>query len=595
MKEISVFLYGIIISLNSFSQAGNPDNTFGSNGITTTSFGPIQAHGRSMVIQNDGKIIMVGYRSDGAMNEFAISRYNMDGSADFSFDTDGKTTTAFDNSNENEAYASAVQTDGKIIAGGYTHAGSKDIFAIARYNTDGSLDNSFGSSGKITLALRNDRDYIRALAIQPDGKIIAGGSSFGLTGDDFALARFNADGSLDRSFGDDGMMIHVIGKDKDDVIHKIIIQPDNKILVAGTSKTGPNIKFVLSRYNSDGSVDINFGLNGITVRNGGGENIADAALLNDGKILLAGTDGTDFMTSRYLNDGNLDESFGKEGNAYMRFNVPAVATTIAVQPDNKIVLGGYITGDIGSDIAVARLLPSGLPDITFSEDGKHTQNVNGNDFMYAMKYSGQRIYLGGVSNQVVFTVAAFQTGSIILPLHLVDLIAVSKNKTTELKWQTSYEKNTALFEVHQGISPENFKTIGTVKSRGNSSTLTTYTFTDDQSPAGRNFYRLKMIDTDGRYTYSKTIVVETGAIATINIYPNPVQNKLCITVQGLKTNDYSWYIRDINGKKIITGKIATNTGIPSTTQINLGVLSKGTYIISIENSKDKKTQLFIKQ
>lgn len=594
VKKVCLIICGFCAAVWSFGQAGNTDGSFGSNGIATTSFGPIQAHGRSMVIQSDGKIIMAGYRSNGALNEFAISRYNTDGTADFSFDTDGKNTATFGISTENEAYAVALQNDGKAVVGGYTHSGSKDIFAIARFNTDGSIDNSFGSGGKIVTPVRNDKDYIRALAIQTDGKIIAGGSSFGATGDDFALVRYNTDGSVDESFGESGKLIHVIGKEANDIIHTIIIQPDNKILVAGTKKSTSQLNLVLARYNSNGSVDTEFGTNGISLLAAEGEAYSAATLLSDGKIILTGSNGNAFMIARFLGNGMPDLSFGKDGKAFNSFGATSQSTAILTQPDGKIVVGGYTDAGITWDMAIARFLPGGLPDNDFGIEGRRTLNVNGNDFVYTMQRSGQRIYLGGVSNQVVFSVVAFQTGSIILPLHLLSFTATAKNTTTELHWQTSFEKNTALFEIQRGNLPETYKPIANINSAGNSTALLYYSFIDEQPLAGTNFYRLKMVDKDGRYTFSKTIIVQSVAVKSFKIYPNPAQHTLHILIPPIKNQQYRWSIKNMNGKKVMTGKGYSGNAVSIVTQ-NIRSLTNGTYSISIENGESIESHLFIKQ
>jgi uncharacterized delta-60 repeat protein len=148
-----------------------------------------------------------------------------------------------------EAYAIAIQLDGKIVAAGVSWNGAKYDFALARYNTDGSLDTSFDSDGKLTTAFGTGHDAAHAIAIQSDGKIVAVGYSANGTDDDFALARYNTDGSLDTSFGTDGKLTTAIGAGHDDA-NAIAIQSDGKIVAAGYSLNGNsgNFDFALVRY-----------------------------------------------------------------------------------------------------------------------------------------------------------------------------------------------------------------------------------------------------------------------------------------------------------------------------------------------------------
>jgi len=169
--------------------SGSLDTTFNTTGKVTTAIGAINDSALAVAIQSDGKIVAAGYSYNGANYDFALVRYNTDGSLDTTFNTTGKVTTAIGASNDS-AYVIAIQSDGKIVAAGYSDNGANDDFALVRYNTDGSLDTTFNTTGKVTTAIGASNDYAYAVAIQSDGKIVAAGYSYNGANDDFALVRY---------------------------------------------------------------------------------------------------------------------------------------------------------------------------------------------------------------------------------------------------------------------------------------------------------------------------------------------------------------------------------------------------------------------
>jgi uncharacterized delta-60 repeat protein len=213
----------------------------------TTEVGSSDDRAYSVAIQSDGKIVVAGFERNGISNfDFALVRYNTDGSLDTNFDSDGKVTTAI-GSGTDSAYSVAIQSDGKIVVAGYSDNGSNDDFALVRYNTDGSLDTNFDSDGKVTTEVGSSDDYAESVAIQSDGKIVAAGYSSNGGNNDFALVRYNTDGSLDTSFDSDGKVTTAIGS-ASDFARSVAIQSDGKIVVAGYSDNGSNADFALVRY-----------------------------------------------------------------------------------------------------------------------------------------------------------------------------------------------------------------------------------------------------------------------------------------------------------------------------------------------------------
>ena len=291
-------------SIVRYSADGSLDTSFDTDGKVTTAIGLGADVANSAILQSDGKIIAAGYYDNGINgNDFVLVRYNTNGSLDTSFDTDGKVSTTFGTGSDIAASV-ILQSDGKIIAAGYSNNGSNIDFALVRYNSDGSLDTSFDTDGKLTTAVGSGNEGIYSVILQSDGKIIAAGYSHNGSNNDFALVRYNSDGSLDTSFGTAGKVTTAVGAGAEE-INSAILQSDGKIIAAGFSHNGSNNDFALVRYNSDGSLDTSFGTAGkvTTAVGAGAEEINSAILQSDGKIIAAGFSyngsNNDFALVRY--------------------------------------------------------------------------------------------------------------------------------------------------------------------------------------------------------------------------------------------------------------------------------------------------------
>lgn len=279
-------------ALARYNADGSLDTSFNDDGKVTTDLSGYYDFGSSVILQNDGKILVAG----GGNDDFALVRYNADGSLDTSFNDDGKVTTKF--GGYDYGHSVTLQTDGKILVAGF----SSSDFAIARYDRDGNLDTSFDSDGKVTTSFSSNYDYGYSVTLQADGKILVAGSGNG----DFALARYNTDGSLDTSFDNDGKVITDFGIESGSG-QSVTLQKDGKILVAGSN----NGDFAIARYNTDGSLDISFDGDGKVTTDLGNDNDNgySVALQNDGKILVAGESDNNFALVRYNVNGSLDTSF----------------------------------------------------------------------------------------------------------------------------------------------------------------------------------------------------------------------------------------------------------------------------------------------
>ncbi len=289
---------------------GALDISFGGTGIVLTPVGPLDDEATSVAIQSDGRIVVAGFSQNGADYDIAVVRYDATGGLDVSFDLDGVLTTDFGASSD-LAEDVAIQADGKIVVAGYSGNADYD-FAVARYLSDGTLDGSFDGDGRVTTPIGLANDVARAMAIQSDGRIVLAGASSSGGSDDFALVRYNSDGSLDTTFDGDGKVVTALSTGNDSA-QAVAIQADGKILAAGMNATALGDRVASVRYNVDGSLDLGYDGNGIERTDIGAGNDAGFGVAiesGSGKILVAATTasgaGNDFAVLRYESDGILD-------------------------------------------------------------------------------------------------------------------------------------------------------------------------------------------------------------------------------------------------------------------------------------------------
>jgi len=284
------------------------------------------------------------------------------------------------------AYAVAVQPDGKIVAGGWAGPGGPEEFALARYGRDGRLDVTFGDDGEVTTDFGDGSDEVGELAFQSDGKIIAVGA--GRRGVAFGIARYEPDGTLDATFSGNGKVTTRFSVGVDHA-SAIALQADGKIVVAGTAgiyfawPSPSGAEFALVRYNPDGTRDTTFSGDGRTTTNftPGFDSVGRVTIQADGTIVAAGIarGSRKIALASYNPDGTLDTTFGDGGTKISAFVPGARVSAIAIQPDDRIVAAGFI--DDGATLALARYNPDGTPDTTFSGDGKTTQEITDGRFL----------------------------------------------------------------------------------------------------------------------------------------------------------------------------------------------------------------------
>jgi uncharacterized delta-60 repeat protein len=387
----------VIINKNTHAQAGSLDLSFGTGGKVASS---LSATGHSFAtasaIQSDGKIVAAGYTYIGSNVDFAVTRYNTNGSLDLSFDGDGMVTTDLGDLYD-FCYSVAIQNDGKIVLVGMT-ANSTQI-GVVRYNTNGSLDSTFDWDGILTPSITALAVRGYSIAIQNDGKIVIAAQYFDGANDEFSVIRLNANGSMDNSFDTDGLVItNIIGND---LVYAMAIQTDGKIVVAGTS----NNDFSAVRYNTNGSLDSTFDADGkVTTPVTIGEDIATSLTIqNDGKIILAGisnASGNLHILVRYNTNGSLDNTFDSDGMVITP-NI-CLANGVKVQSDGKIIAIGPYAVAASMDFVVVRYNANGSIDSTFDTDGVVTTDFGASkdDFAYAtsIQNDGKIVVVGNGYN-----------------------------------------------------------------------------------------------------------------------------------------------------------------------------------------------------
>jgi uncharacterized delta-60 repeat protein len=423
--------------------AGDLDSGFGTGGKVTTGITSSSTDSANAVaVQTDGKVVAAGRSGGSALGgDFAVVRYNANGTLDTGFGGDGNVTTDFGGGVDATARAVAIQSDGKIVVAGFTASdqvggqGPGD-FALARYNADGTLDTGFSGDGKLATDIDGGSgDQANAVAIQTDGKIVAAGASeVPNNKSDFALVRYNSGGALDPTFdmadsdgNGAGKVTTEFGADTPEVIQGIAIQAsDQKIVAAGVVSDSDfnNPDFAIARYNTGGTLDTaGFGGGSGKVQDdlsgsGSNDDARGVAIQTTGEIVVAGgsdasgTDGNDFALVRYETDGDRDATttpFGGDGLVTTDFGGTADGAEGVALDGTKIVAAGRSGNFDGpGDFAVARYESDGdLDTTTFGGGtGKATTDIHGssNDdgHAVAVQTDSKVVVAGGVSSMDSF-------------------------------------------------------------------------------------------------------------------------------------------------------------------------------------------------
>lgn len=406
MKKLALLKTAcLLLTVNlTFGQAGELNTVFGNNGIVKTAVGDSDDVCFAVAAQPDGKILAAGYTFNGSNYDFAIARYDSTGSLDAGFGNNGIVTTDFGGTDD---YAGSIvlQQDQKIVVAGITFDGTRYRIALARYDTDGVADNTFGAAGKMTPIYPDSDDFSGQLIMQPDSKILLSGTAVVSNNTNTcSVMRFNADGTKDSSFGTFGIVSTRFGIG----VHgnSIALQTDGNILVGGTENNGGNGDFMIARYLPNGTLDKSFKGGIINTDYGSSDNESTAIVLqHDGKAVLAGfsfstsTFYNSFSLVRYNTDGSVDTTYGNKGFAITDFGMESKINSAIIQPDEKIIAAGFVGPSSPFSFALIRYNKDGTPDASFGNAGKVITNFGNSDLAESCALApAGKIVAGGYSD-----------------------------------------------------------------------------------------------------------------------------------------------------------------------------------------------------
>lgn len=615
-----------VLALARYTADGSADSTFDGDGKQTTTYNSGYSYPISIVLQNSGKIIVTHYILNGKNYDFAVTRYNTDGSLDTGFAVDGKQTTDF-NGGDDYALAAAIQPDGKIVVTGQANIEERvSDFALCRYNSDGTPDSTFNKDGKLHDKLKQGYTVYRSTAVQKDGKIVAAGYTWNGMHFKFAVSRFNANGSPDSSFSDDGTKTDSFGPG-DDYAHSVAVQDDGKIVAAGLGFDGKYYHFAFARYNSDGNPDKTFSgdgkellkfdsadefINAIAMQNDGrilaagvsnnntavlrlnadgepdpafgtggisttsyGSNVSAAnamSLQKNGKIVVAGNAGAGFTLARYNADGNPDKNFADNGKLTGSFGyVYSTGNSVAVQNDGKIVLVAdvsYLESTMG--FAVARFTPDGTADSSFGQDGVVVPDDVLSHVNSVIIYNSGKILAGGSWGNHSSITCINSAGKIDS--------AFGDNGTLITRISGQQDMINAIT-----IAGNRLYTAGTAACPGNLGTLAKYLLDENQPSTGvvtaDSTHNLSGQPLASGALFSAGIKLPVNDTADIRLYPNPSHSILNISTSGLQTNKES-AISIISSTGIILKTIHTHSSAPAL-RVNVSSLASGTYTLKM--------------
>jgi uncharacterized delta-60 repeat protein len=357
--------WSAVIEVTRYLPSGAFDPSFGIGGHYNYSTG-IETGANKCIIKDDGKILICGYTTDYATYSLLILQLNANGTPDPTFGANGVVKTQT-NSGEKNAFAMAIQDDGKILLAGYAvNNDYRNAPIVLRFSAAGVLDASFGTNGVATVPVTESDNDFSAIAVQSDGKIVAAGHiSNGLSWFSLLVARFNSNGNLDAGYGTGGVINLNLGN-VDDEFYDVQLTANDEAILTGFTVSQSDLKYhlLLMKFDNGGYPSISFGLDGYTIWGDVPYTFGDAMVLQpDGKILVAGSTGdlapnnNDWALWRFNADGNIDASFGTNGVVTTEFFGNAdEALGIALHEDKIVVAGKTRNADNKLDFAVARYL-----------------------------------------------------------------------------------------------------------------------------------------------------------------------------------------------------------------------------------------------
>ena len=593
MRLLVCSIFNLVFLVSAYAQPGTLDNSFGEKG---KSIGPDFGYCTDMTLQKDGKILMVGQSGD----YLSIARFLPSGTLDTTFGKNGNQKIKIDLGTQ-QLNIAILPNDKFLVAGtfweylGNNQNGDPNYnydFLLMRFNENGMLDSTFGENG-ITKSNFTSNDFEYTLALQPDNKILLGGSAIGGA----LIARYSADGFLDESFGNGGYKIF----SSYSIIQSIAVQEDGKIITGSTNDDNYfNPKFMLIRYESNGAIDKTFGKNGTATTDfgKGGDKLIKLIIQKDGKILAAGNTNYSFtelnsemLISRYNTNGTLDSSFGNMGKGTAAFE-SAIAKTnnFEVLSNGKIVLvGAYLnTTNVVADFCLAYFDEKGNNDSSFENAGLVTTDFGSYDFGEAVSIQKDgKILAAGYSDPEGTTTNFALARYLGDPTHPL----ITKIKTwirRHILNFTDQNFNAAYYNIQQQNNNGVFTDVATIN---NINTSGNYSYNlSSKTNSETNSYRIMAMQKNGNALYSNIIKDESANQSSIKISPNPVTDMLVISGLDVRRN-YEVKIMTKEGKSITTQKIQGN----SLCKMNLSQLQSDIYFLKISANGITTALKFVKE
>lgn len=599
--------FTLFVSCKLFAQPIIPDVSFNDDGFA---FPDSSRYFTDLTVLPNGGIICLGKNNNNSAPGAILLKYTLDGIPDNSFGVGGQTTIQFP---ENWVlYATTrmvMQSDGKILSNGSIEnyqEGSSGFF-LARHKANGEPDSSFNGTGVVTEKADgfSTQFFATNAVVQNDGKIIQL-RGYPVENQFIYAKRFNTDGSLDSTYGNNGSAtapwtaqldfpnILSIGMQHDG---KVILLCINQVFSQGSST-------VFMRLNTNGSIDSSFGTNGISVVDVDVTNQAEEFLWNiavqpDDKIIAYGWYGPATITSGVLvrvnRNGTPDDSFGTNGIARIQGNDFRMVMGVALENDGSIICAGYKAGSTppsGQRPALVKLTSSGSIDNNFGTNGfVITNNVTGSGIAEhdAVAVFGNRIITCGVSwnTDANGTIIVYKKVNSTVPLRLLKFYALQQPVGIKLFWQAAEQTDMVKYFVQKSTDGITFYNAGIIPV----STSKEYTFIDTDDKADVCFYRLQCVHTDGSFTYSNIIRLVNNNVSA-GIYPNPVVNTLNLVLNTTQKNTLI-KIADATGRIVKEMKldVIVNTPLP----INVEHLPAGAYFVLISGVGDILRIPFMKQ
>lgn len=584
-------------TLNLLAQAsGSLDPSFGNNGKVITSITAGQDRAYGIVVQSDGKIIAAGHSTSTITGkDFAVVRYNADGTLDNTFGSNGVVTTDLQLGSDDVAYSLTLQADGKIVLAGYSDNGSNKDAALVRYNTNGIIDSTFGNNGIVITDFENSQqDEIKVVKIHPLGNIIVGGTTvISSSVSKPVIARYLSNGILDNSFNDNGIrLLWITNLDYQYLfsVEDLVVQTNGKISAVGW-RDFPSMQwdsdYWACRINSDGTMDNTFSSDGVNVYNGSfnGHDKAFAMLLKpNNNILMAG--GGYQSTLKYdftMFELNSNGSIGSwSATADWGSTLDDIAYGLAEDNNGRFVLAGSSGTSTNKTFALARVNTNASLDNNFGTSGKITTTFGSNPlnecFDIAIQSDNKIVAVGYTGGD--FVIARY-LGDAIPELDNFQLITPANQSVNQNFANLTFNWSDAFGATSYEIDIDTSQTFNS-----------TQTFTSSTSnynainllPNTKYYWKVKASDGTNWGAYSNVWNFTTKADPTsiyevyfsnLKIYPNPSSDFIHIETNNLLLNK-PYKIIDKLGKEIFSGLIDNELTI-----IQLGTLSSGIYILQI--------------